>query len=138
VKPIASIVVAFFVVGCSRAPVEESLFFPTWSVEGPVPSGIVQGTLVQDDGCLYVQWHGQRAMVAWEDGMGFENGTLRDASGSTIVGIGEVIHGGGGYFGSRRHIEELSGESIPERCVPDDENDDRFAIIYEVEAGPFE
>jgi hypothetical protein len=44
----------------------------------------------------------------------------------------------GGYFGSRPHIEGLSGESIPERCVPDGENDDRFAIIYEVEAGPFE
>jgi hypothetical protein len=38
VKPIASIVAAFLVVGCSGAPVEEGLFFPTWSAEGDVPA----------------------------------------------------------------------------------------------------
>jgi hypothetical protein len=90
----------------------------------------------EDDGCLYVEAGNQRTLVAWEDGMGFEDGTLLDASGSSIARIGEVIHGGGGYFGSRRHLEELSDESIPKGCMPSGENGDRYAIIYEVEAGP--
>jgi hypothetical protein len=134
----ASIVAAFLVAGCSGAPVEEGLFFPTWSAEGDVPAGQVIGTLVEDDRCLYVEANGQRTLVVWEDGMGFENGALLDASGYPIARVGGMIHGGGGYYGSRRHIEQLSEESIPERCVPDGENGDRFAIIYEVQAGPFE
>ena len=132
------IVAAFLIVGCSRAPVEDGLFFPTWSAEGAVPAGIVQGTLVRDDRCLYVQRHGQRTLVAWEDGMGFEDGTLLDTSGSPIARVGQIIHGGGGYYGNNQaHIEELSGDSIPERCVPGP-GGDGFAIIYEVKAGPFE
>ena len=41
--------------------------------------------------------------------MGFEDATLLDTSGSPISRVGETIHGGGGYFGERGHIEELSG-----------------------------
>jgi hypothetical protein len=80
-------------------------------------------------------------LVAWEDGMGFEDGLLLATSGSPIARVGEVIHGGGGYYGGdlgRSHIEELSGQSIPERCIPDGTAGDQFAIIYEVEPGPFE
>jgi hypothetical protein len=132
------IVAAFLIVGCSRTPVEDGLFFPTWSAEGAVPAGVVQGTLVKDDRCLYVERHGQRTLVAWEDGMGFEDGTLLDTSGSRVARVGQIIHGGGGYYGNNQgHIEELSGASIPERCVPGP-GGDRFAIIYEVKAGPFE
>jgi len=138
VKPFLAIVAASLIVaGCSGALVEEDLFFPTWSAEGDVPGGIVQGTLVEDDRCLYVEAHDQRTLVVWEDGMGYEDGTLLDASGSPIARVGEVIHGGGGYYGrNRHHIEQLSGETIPERCVPD--RGLELAIIYEVEAGLFE
>lgn len=133
------IVATFLIVGCSRAPVEDGLFFPTWSAEGAVPAGIVQGTLVKDDRCLYVQRNGQRTLVAWEDGMGFQDGTLLDTSGSPIARVGQIVHGGGGFYGNNQgHIEELSEDSIPERCVPGAGNGDRFAIIYEVKAGPFE
>jgi hypothetical protein len=113
------------------------LFFPTWSAEGDVLAGQIQGTLVEDDRCLYVEANDRRTLVAWEDGMDFEDETLLDVSGSPIAKVGEVIHGGGGYFGDRGHIEYLSGESVPERCVPGGEDGDRFAIIYEVEVGPF-
>jgi hypothetical protein len=137
VKPFVAIVAASVtVVGCSGAPVEEGLFFPTWSAEGDVPAGQVFGTLIKDDRCLYLEANDQRTLVVWEDGMGFEDGRLLDPSGSPIARVGQMIHGGGGYYGGNRsHIEDLSGESIPERCVPG-ENGDRFAIIYEVEAGP--
>jgi hypothetical protein len=133
---VAGIVAPLLVAACSRPPVEDGLFFPTWSAEGDVPAGQVQGTLVEDDRCLYLEALDQRTLVAWEDGMGFEDGRLLDESGSPIAEVSEVIHGGGGYYDSRSHIEDLSGESIPERCIPDRANGDRFAIIYEVEPGP--
>jgi hypothetical protein len=137
-KPfVAAIVAGFLVTGCSAAPVEEGLFFPTWSAEGDVPAGQVQGALVEDGRCLFVEAGDQRTLVAWEDGMGFEDGSLLDTSGYPIARVGDVIHGGGGYYDSRQHIEDLSGERIPERCVPRGEKGDRFALIYEVEAGPF-
>jgi hypothetical protein len=123
--------------GCGGAPVEKGLFFPTWEPDGGLPTAIVFGTLVEEDRCLYLD-NGTRSLVVWEDRMGFEDGALFDASGSPIARIGETVHGGGGYYGDLRHIERLSGESIPDRCIPDERNGDEFAIIYSVEAGPFE
>jgi hypothetical protein len=52
--------------------------------------------------------------------------------------VGDTIHGGGGYFGDQDHIEQLSGQSIPDRCLPDGRSGDRFAIVYDVEGGPFQ
>jgi hypothetical protein len=130
---VAGIVAPLLVAGCSRASVEEGLFFPTRSAEGAVPAGIVQGALVEANRCLYVEGNDRRTLGAWEDGMGFEDGTLLATSGSPTARVGEVIHGGGGYYDGvlgRSHVEELSGESIPERCIPEGPNGDRFAIIY--------
>jgi hypothetical protein len=129
---VAAIIASGLISACTGSRVEEGLFFPTWRAEGAVPSGIVQGTLVEDDRCLHVETGNQRTLVAWEDGIGFDDGTLLDASGSPIAQVGEVIHGRGGYFGSRGHIEALSGESIPERCVPDGENRDPCARSRQV------
>ena len=115
---------------------EEGLFFPTWDAGGDAPSAIVQGVLVEQDRCLFLEVNGTRALVIWEGGLGFEDNALLDSAGDPIASVGETIHGGGGYFGDRGHIENLAGEPIPERCVPVG-NSDGFTIIYEVEAGPF-
>jgi hypothetical protein len=132
------IVAAFLITARSGAPVEEGLFFPTWDPGGEVPAGEVEGTLIQDDRCLYVEANDQRTLVVWEDGMGFEDGTLLDGSGAPIAQVGQVIHGGGGYYGrNRSHIEDLSGESVPQRCFPTGRGE-WYAIIYEVEAGPID
>ena len=122
---------------CSGANVEEGLFFPTWDAGGSVPTGIVQGVVVEEDHCLFVEANGRRTLVLWEAGLGFEDGALLDPAGAQIAREGDVIHGGGGYYGQRGHFEELAGEPIPNRCMPDG-NGDRFAVIYSVEAGPFE
>jgi hypothetical protein len=62
-------------------------------------------------------------------------GSLR-LDGDAIAMLGQTIHAGGGYYGDRRHIEDLAGEPIPQRCLPVGDGD-RFALIYEVEAGAF-
>jgi hypothetical protein len=120
---------------CSGPPVEEGLFFPTWDPDD-APSGIVQGVLVERDRCLFLETDGQRALVVWESGLGFEDNALLDSSGDPIAKVGEMIHGGGGVFGDRRHMEDLAGEPIPDKCVPG--GTEGFALIYDVEAGPFE
>jgi hypothetical protein len=122
---------------CGGPPVEEGPFFPTWDAGGDVPVGIVQGVLVEEDRCLYLQTNGRRTLVVWEAGLGFGDDALLDSAGQPIAGVGGTIHGGGGYFGARHHIEDLAGVPIPDRCVPVG-NRDRFALIYDVEPGPFE
>lgn len=55
---------------CGGPPVEEGPFFPTWDAGGDVPVGIVQGVLVEEDRCLYLQTNGRRTLVVWEAGLG--------------------------------------------------------------------
>ena len=45
-----------------------------------VPTAIVQGVLVEDDRCLFVEANGGRTLVAWEAGLGFEDDALLDSS----------------------------------------------------------
>jgi hypothetical protein len=138
VRPLfRAIGIAFAASACSGAPVEEGLFFPTWDAGGAAPTGIVQGVLVEAGRCLFVEANGQWTLVAWEAGLGFEDDALLAPNGDPIAMVGELIHGGGGYFGDRGHIEDLTGEPVPLRCIPVG-NGDRFALIYGVEAGPFE
>ena len=120
-------------IGCTGAPVEDGLFFPTFDTQGALPTAIVQGVLMERDRCLFVD----RTLVVWEAGLGFEDGALLDREGAPIARVGDLIYGGGGYWGQRGHFEDLAGEPIPERCVPSGDGD-RFALIYEVEAGEFE
>jgi hypothetical protein len=119
--------------GCSHADVAPGIFFPTWNAGGTVPDAIVSGTLVEKSNCLFIDAGSQRALVLWEEGMGYEGGQLLDGGGDPIAGLGERIHGGGGWYSDRSHIEGLAGETIPDRCVLD--GPDRFALIYDVEPG---
>jgi hypothetical protein len=134
----ATTLVVLFACG-SGAEVEAGVFFPTWSAEGAVPAGIVQGVLVETNGYLYVDANALLTLPIWEEGLGFADGTLLGPDGEPIAGIGAVVHGGGGYYGGadgRAHVEDLADERIPDRCVLD-EGPDRYAVIYDVAAGPF-
>jgi hypothetical protein len=121
---------------CGGAEVQPGLFFPTWDPAGAAPTGIVEGTLVFENDCLMLQSHGMRTFVVWEEGTGFSDWTLLDRSGDPVAHVGAEIHGGGGYFSDRAHVERLAGREIPERCIP--EGSEPFALIYEVAEGPFE
>jgi hypothetical protein len=135
-----AVVALLLLVACeSGAEVEARDFFPTWRADGAVPAGIVQGVLVETDGCVYISANGRRTLPVWEEGLGFADGTLLESDGEPIAQVGEVVHGGGGWYGGaggRAHLEELAGERIPDRCVID-QGPDRFAVIDDVEAGPF-
>ncbi len=109
------------------------MFFPTWNADGTAPTAIVAGTLVEENDCLFIDGNGVRTLVVWEEGMGYEGGALLDEGGAPIARLGEMIHGGGGYYSDRTHIERLTEETIPNRCVLD--GPERFALIYDVTSG---
>jgi hypothetical protein len=125
---------------CESGPrVESGVFFPTWNADGDRPLAVVQGVLVESDGCVYIEADGRRTLLVWQRGLGFADGTLLGSDGGPIAEVGDVVHGGGGWYGGaegRAHLEDLAGELIPERCIID-EGPDRFAVIYEVAAAPF-
>jgi hypothetical protein len=119
--------------GCSHDDGEPGLFFPAFDASGARPLAIVSGTLVEQSNCLFIDAGGQRALVLWEEGMGFSDGRLLDEDGTPIARLGEHIHGGGGWHSDRGHAEGLTDETIPDRCVQD--VPEPFVIMYDVEAG---
>ena len=135
-----SVVAFLLLVACeSGAEVEAGVFLPTWDSGGDAPGAIVQGVLIETDGCLYLGSDGLLTLPVWEEGLGFVDGTLLRSDGEPIAEVGEIVHGGGGYYGGaegRAHVEDLADQQIPDRCVLD-ECPDRFALIYDVVAGPF-
>jgi len=123
----------------SGAEIEAGVFFPTWSADGARPTGVVEGVLVEANGCVYIDANGQQTLPVWEEGLGFADSRLLSSDGEPVAEVDEVVHGGGGWYGGadgRAHLEDLAGEGIPDRCVID-EGPDRFAVIYDVAAGPF-
>lgn len=94
---------------CTDRPETESgIFFPTWSAEGELPTGVVQGVLVERDGCLFLVSSGTETLIVWDDEYAFADGSLLGPSGNPIVRIGETLHGGGGYY-DRALYERRSG-----------------------------
>ncbi|MCI0632835.1 MAG: hypothetical protein L0206_02805 [Actinobacteria bacterium] len=118
---------------CSRADVDEGIFFPRWSADD-APTAIVGGVLVEREGCLFLRSGETVALALWEDGYGFEEGSLIDSSGEPVAHVGEAIHGGGGHGSDRTWAEGIVGEPIPDRCIP--EGVESFVLIYDVEPGP--
>lgn len=130
----ALVVLVLLIGGCSRAGVDEGIFFPRWSGDA-WPTGIVSGILVEREGCLLLRSGEVEALALWEDGYGFEDGSVIASSGQPVAEVGQMIHGGGGYGSDRVWAEGIVGEAIPDRCIP--EGVERFALIYNVEPGPF-
>lgn len=131
----ALVLLMVFIGACSRADVDEGIFFPRWS-GNERPGAIVSGVLVEREGCLLLGSGEFEALALWEDGYGFEDGSLIAPSGEPVAVVGETIHGGGGYGSDRTWAEGLVGEAIPDRCISD--GAEPFVLIYDVELGPAE
>ena len=89
---------------CESGPeVEEGVFFPTWSADADRPLAVVQGVLVEANGCVYISANGQRTLPLWEEGLGLARHDRRDGN---VVGSGtehaveEVSNGESRQFGA--------------------------------------
>jgi len=103
--------------------------FPTYEPGVAVPTGIVEGSLDEQDGCLFVTSGSERWLLLWPDGYsvaGSDGGIeVRDPDDRVIGRTSEPIRLGGGearpsevggVAAADTWAEELTGQNAPERC----------------------
>jgi hypothetical protein len=104
-----------------------------------VPDAIVQGALLEHDGCLYFETDTPaRPVVLWP------SGTVWDATtpgvvlpdGTTYI-VGDLLRGGGGYRSLRRTIEQYpTTEQKLRACQPTAGDDDPGTVVIFVPLTP--
>ena len=105
------VVAAFGLVGCGDSA---KTFFPTWSPSGdPVPTGALQGRLVERNGCLL--WADEREYLPiWPEPYELDGATILVDS-RPVIRVGDTAFLGGGMR-SLGGVESLIGEQVPQRC----------------------
>jgi hypothetical protein len=109
------------------SPSGEAVFFPTLAREDGYPDWGTGGTLVEEEGCIFLRQEGGPVwLVIWPHGWSVErtvSGVLRilDDSGTPVVDVGDqvTLHGGGFSY-EPEFLEELVGQPVPARCHVDD------------------
>jgi hypothetical protein len=103
----------------SGSQAASGIFFPTWrSTGGPHPTAILEGRLVERDGCLLLDTGDQREFLPlWPDSFALEGGstpTIISPNGRALA-LGDQAFLGGG---ERRLVdaESIIGQEIPGRC----------------------
>ncbi len=84
------------------------------------PAGELNGTLIEEDGCLWVDTGPSRSLILWPpEARVVDDGGVRAIHDRGDVAIvGEPVHLGGGEY-SEEHYEfvvQLIGEDIPPAC----------------------
>lgn len=112
------------VVGCSPAPVE-GVFFPTYPDEGGGPNAPVEGRLIEEGGCLWLERSDdQGGLLLWPS-----HAQLVEENGARVVRqdgfqaeVGQVMAATGGQYNHEDHYDfvvELIGQAIPAACRSD-------------------
>ncbi len=118
-QTVSIVVAASLLAGCgSSAP--PGIYLPTYGSMNALPTGLLEGTLVEEDGCLWIEPDDTRRLVLWPGGTSVANDgdqlVLQSAGEQVIVGT-QVSSGGGEYGpGNYRFVVELIGEEVPSAC----------------------
>jgi hypothetical protein len=105
---------------CSpEAKAPDGVFFPTTRDMNSYPSALIEGTLQERDGCVFIESQENLLLVLWPEGFRVE----RDGAQLRIVGgighpeprTGQPLELGGGSA-DLPFAQELIGEPIPSRC----------------------
>lgn len=114
------LLVAVVLASCSQAsdPPRE-LYFPTWTPQpGPVPTGVLEGRLVERNGCL-IWSDGAEYLPIWPDDFELDNAdTTIAATSGVVLAVGDE----GTLVGGERNLrqaESLIGMQIPSSCQSD-------------------
>jgi len=126
-----SIFVLVCLVGCgaTQAAAPPGIFFPTFELGGPHPLAIIEGSLVEQDGCLFVTAHSERWLPLWPDGYSAKRSgdaiEVLSEDGRVIGRTGHPIRLGGGearptevggFAATDAWAKELTGQNAPDRC----------------------
>jgi hypothetical protein len=138
-RNVAAVVGAAVLIACANgagARGADGVFFPTLPHMNGWPAALLQGTLLERNGCVVLAGRSESVLLLWPEGYS----TRRDPDGSLVVlddhgdrvgRMGDEVSLGGGLVGeSRQHVEfaeKLIGQKIPGRC---------YADAYAVTSGP--
>lgn len=85
-----------------------------------MPAALVEGTLIEDDGCLWIEADRTRWLVLWPDG---SYATVQDKqlvvyNGADRAVVGTRVSAGGGENGAQEgaFVADVIGEPIPTAC----------------------
>lgn len=106
-------------VGCS-AVIPSDVYLPTYGPLNGLPAALLEGTLIEDDGCLWIESERTRWLVLWPRG----SAVVEDAgervvrNGGQRAVIGTRVSAGGGEYGDGHYefVVELIGEQISAPC----------------------
>lgn len=95
-------------------PVPEGYEFPRHSLWGAGPTGLFEGELVEEDGCIRTSGEGG-ATVVWPPGYSLQlnDGRLEIHGGGHVAAMGEPVRLGGGWYETRSQHPTLLPET---RC----------------------
>lgn len=113
---------------CSSAPAD--VYLPMYDLDraapgespGPVsrPTALLEGILIEDDGCLWVETDGVRSLMLWPVGSAAEvrDGRIVVRSDGNEAIADTAITGGGGEYGPDLYwfVVQLIGEEVPAAC----------------------
>ena len=115
----ASLVITVSKYAISPSPTSpETVFLPTYRPMNGYPAALIQGTLVEDNNCLYIDSNGERNLVLWPPGTStaLDGGQLVVRGAGQQVAVGTAVEAGGGQYKSYNYVTGLIGESVPAAC----------------------
>lgn len=127
--PVAWAAALMALVGCESLP-PANVYLPTYPPANAapgesarpisLPTALLEGTLVDDDGCLWIEDDVFRWLVLWPSGSSAveDNGQVVVRSDGNRAAVGTQVSAGGGEYRQDNYnfVVELIGEQIPNRC----------------------
>lgn len=118
-RAVSAFIAFSLLAGCgSSAP--PGIYLPTYGSMNAMPAALLEGTLVEEDGCLWIEAGDDRWLVLWPGGTSVANdgGQLVVQSGGAQAVVGTRVSAGGGEYGpgNYRFVVELIGEEVPSAC----------------------
>ena len=117
--PRVAVALILSVIACTPSPPPD-VFLPTYRPMSGGPLALIDGTLAEEDGCLWIDSVNGRHLVLWPSGS-----SVVDVDGQRVVHndgnravVGTHVSAVGGEYGPEnyRFVVELIGREVPEPC----------------------
>lgn len=118
-RRITAIAMTLVMTGCAAAALP-GLYFPIYGPMNGFPSGELAGTLIEEDGCLWVESGPFRSLILWPRGARVvdDGGVRAIHDGGNVAIVGEPVRMGGGEYSNEHYafVVDLIGEEVPPAC----------------------
>ena len=118
-----SVLVGFALVATALAAclaADPAVYLPTYRPLDTMPAALIEGVLIEDGGCLWLESDGERMLVLWPRGSSVTStidGLAVRFEGATIP-VGTRMRAGGGQYEQEHQpfVHDLIGEPVPDAC----------------------